>query len=96
MGICRKTKVLLNIPRFDGPSTIMLNKGSLTSIAFNSRKTANNKLLVLYFVLSENRKNARNSEMNKETIFTIINKLILSITYFSLFMVIFIGIQAAS
>ncbi len=66
----------------------MLNKGSLISIAFNSRKTANRELLILYFVLTVIRKNARNNEMNKEIVFTIINKFILSILHSYLLMVI--------
>lgn len=63
----------------------MLNKGSLISIAFNIRKKANKQLLILYFVLRVIRKKAKNNEMNKETMFTITNKLILSILYSYLF-----------
>jgi hypothetical protein len=58
-------------------------------MAFNMRKTAKRELLILYFVLSVIRKNARNNEMNKEIIFTIINKLILSIFDSFGFMVIY-------
>ena len=45
----------------------------MESIAVSSRKIAKRELLILCFVLTVNRKNARNNEMNKEITVTIIN-----------------------
>ncbi|WP_228429160.1 hypothetical protein [Chryseobacterium sp. 52] len=76
--------MFLSIPRFEGPLTVKLNKGSLVSIAVRMRKVAKRQLLNLCFVLTVTRKNARNREMNREITVTIINKLILSIHDFLL------------
>jgi len=57
-------------------------------MALMMRKTANKTLLILYLVFTVTRKTARSNEMNTETEATIINKLILSIPYSYLFLVI--------